>query len=75
MSFPAWYLLVPLGLGLARVAWKATRAYSYARHPEPQLRALNENGRYPLRRNSELAKSLRVEVAQGRGALKTIYAL
>jgi hypothetical protein len=31
-------------------------------------RGLNENGKYPLRRNSELAKSLRVEVAQGRGS-------
>jgi hypothetical protein len=32
------------------------------------LRGLNENGRYPLRTNSALAKSLRVEVTQGRGA-------
>jgi hypothetical protein len=32
------------------------------------LRGLNENGKYPLRRNSALVKSLRVEVTQGRGA-------
>lgn len=32
------------------------------------LRGANENGRYTLRTNSALAKSLRVEVTQGRGA-------
>lgn len=32
------------------------------------LRGLNENGRFPLRKNSALAKSLRVEVSQGRAA-------